>query len=240
MEIEELFSQLGKALQEFRMSVEKGEISPQEAACVLKRAMAILELPVQKKVNPSEISVVLDLAEKEREILADLLMELGGRLAETFREQCEGAEFRKKVLEELRRVNLWFQPPDDFIRMGLAEGFKYFAKKSLEGFPVEIEFHPEGFPEKLPRLLSLFLFRILQGALLYAYRYARATRVELSSSAEKGVLSFQLRHNGSPFDERDAGMLTALIPLYARVRALGGEMEVAENGLIFRIPFISG
>ncbi len=240
MEVEKLFSRMEKALQEFRLGFERGEIPPQEAAYLLKRAIATLELPARKKTSPLEVSAILDLAEKEREIFADLVMELGGRLAETFREQCEGAEFRKKVLEELRKVNLWLQPPDDFISMGMAEGLRYFARKALESSPTEVEIHLESIPGRLPRLLALFLFRILQGAILYASRYARAGKIELSSSVEEGLLAIQLRHDGQPFDERDPGMLTALIPIHARIRALGGEMEVAGKALSFRIPFTPG
>ncbi len=237
MEVEELFSQLDKKLEEIRLSFERDEISSQEIAGLLKKALVVLELSTQKKANPLEINVALDLAEREREIFADLIMELGGHLAEAFREQCEGAEFRKKLLEELRRVNLWLQPPDDFIRMGLVEGFKYFVKKAFENIPVKIELRLEDFPEKLPNLLALFLFRLLQGALLYAHKYARASKIEFYSSREEKTLLIQLRHDGIPFDERDVGMLTALLPLYARVHALGGEMGIVGGALSFRIPF---
>lgn len=238
-EVEELFFKLESAIEELRLNFEKGELSIHEVSHLLRKALALLEMPSQKRVNPSEISFALDLAEKEREIFADLVMDLGGQLAEIFREQAEAREAREKALKILKRMALWLQPPDDFIRMGLGEGIKYFVKKAFEGTRTEIELHLENFPEKLPHLLAFFLFRIFQGALIYAHRYAKAERIEVVSSKERGLIFLKFSHSGLPFDEKDAKMLIALIPLYARVHALGGEMKIAEKTLSFHIPFTS-
>ncbi|MCS7286194.1 MAG: hypothetical protein RMK30_04705 [Anaerolineae bacterium] len=236
-ETEELLSRLEKALHELHLSLAKGELLPHEANYLLRKALSILELSPQKKISPSEISLTLDLAEKEREAFADFVTELGGRIAEAFREQGVGAELLRRVMEDLSKITLWLQSPEDFIKMGLPEGLRYFIKKTFEGLSVKIELQLENFPEKLPRLFALFLFRIFQGALLYAYQYARASRIEISSSKGQGFLSFHLYHDGLPFDERETRMFTALIPLHARVCALGGKMEIAANSLSILIPF---
>lgn len=236
-EVEELFSKLENAIEELRLNLEKSELSTHEVSHLLRKALALLEIPSHKRVNPLEVSFALDLAEKEREIFADLITDFGGQLAEIFQEYSGTKEVCEKALKIFKRTALWLQPPDDFIRMGLTEGIKYFVKKAFEGTPMEIELQLENLPEKLPYLLALFIFRIFQGALLYAYQYAKAHKIEVVSSKEGKLLSLRLSHSGLPFDEKDPKMLGALIPLYARVHALGGEMKIIGNTLSFHIPF---
>ncbi len=230
--VEELFLRIEEALQKLRSKLERGELPYQEAAYTLKKALTLLELSAQREATPLEISSVLDLTEREREIITKLLMELGERLT-----QVEGLDFRKKLQEELRRITLWLQPPDDFIRMGIAEGLKFFARKAFEGLPVQTELNTEGFPNRLPDLLALFLFRIFQGALLYACQSAQARNIKLSFQRAKDSLLISLQHDGLAFDEQKAEMLSALIPLYTRVRALGGDLKIQQSSLYITIPF---
>ncbi len=230
--VEELFPKVEEALQKLRSKLERGELPLQEAAYTLKKALLLLELSAQREVNPLEISSVLDLAEREREITTKLLVRLGECLA-----QAEGPELRRKLQEELRRIALWLQPPDDFIRMGMTEGVKFFARKAFEGLPIQIELNVEGLPDRLPDLLALFLFRIFQGALLYACQSAQARKIELSFKREKDFIFINLQHDGLAFDEQEAEMLSTLIPLYTRVRALGGNLKVKECFLHIAVPF---
>jgi signal transduction histidine kinase len=230
--VEELFPKVEEALQKLRSKLERGELPLQEAAYTLKKALMLLELSAQKEANPLEISSVLDLAEREREITTKLLVELGELLT-----QAEGPDIRKKLQEELRKITLWLQPPDDFIRMGMAEGLRFFARKALEGLPVQIELNIESLPDRLPDLLALFLFRIFQGALLYACQSAQARKIKLSLQKEKDLLLLNLQHDGLAFDEQKAEMLSTIIPLYTRVRALGGNLKIQECFLHITVPF---
>jgi len=230
--IEELFPKVEEALRKLYSKLARGELPPQEAAYTLRKALMLLESSAQKKVNPLEINSVLDLAEREREITTKLLVGLGESLT-----QAEGPELRKKLQEELRRITLWFQPADDFIRMGMAEGLRFFARKAFEGLPVQIELNIESLPDRLPDLLALFLFRIFQGALLYAYQSAQAKKIELSLQREKDFILLNLQHDGLAFDEQKAEMLSTLLPLYTRVRALGGDLKIQECFLHITVPF---
>ncbi len=84
----------------------------------------------------------------------------------------------------------------------------------------------EGFPEELPREVSVELLRVLQEALINVRRHSAAARVEVGLRAEGGALVAAVTDDGKGFDPASTRAGVGLSAMRERVEGLGGEIEV--------------
>jgi signal transduction histidine kinase len=84
----------------------------------------------------------------------------------------------------------------------------------------------EGFPEELPRGVSVELLRVLQEALINARRHSGARNVEVRLRTEGEALVAAVIDDGRGFDPASTRAGVGLSAMRERVEGLGGEIEV--------------
>ena len=84
----------------------------------------------------------------------------------------------------------------------------------------------EGFPEELPREVSVELLRVLQEALVNARRHSGAGNVEVKLRTEDDALVATVIDDGRGFDPASTRAGVGLSAMRERVEGLGGRIEV--------------
>jgi PAS domain S-box-containing protein len=130
--------------------------------------------------------------------------------------------------------------------LGIVSAAKGFCQEMAEQKKVEIDFTDEGIPQRVPKELSLCLFRVLQEALQNAVKHSRAQHFRVKLRGENGELELAVSDAGVGFDQQDAinrrGL--GLISMRERVQLLNGEFSIeSEPGrgttVLARVPFKS-
>jgi signal transduction histidine kinase len=103
----------------------------------------------------------------------------------------------------------------------------------------------EGFPEELPRVVSVELLRVLQEALINARRHSGAGNVEVRLRAEGGALVAGVIDDGRGFDSASTRAGVGLSAMRERVEGLGGRIEVRSQpgrgtNVTVTVPFGDG
>ena len=245
-ELEELSERVGKRLASIKKGVLAGEITPDEALFCLNEALRALE-PVREGELPlpvrRELAAFVDVMEKERAILADLIREAGNNLAnasvdltvlaaeveKVSPEAGEKLKALKDVLLEgakaMKNLLLWLQPLEELARLDLKEGLEYFARQVVEYFPAKVSVELQNLPPKIPSVMALALFRIVQGILYFSLRYACAEEVRVDCRRTPDALVLEVLDNGRPLDERRPEEFSPLVVAYQHVRWLGGSLK---------------
>jgi len=102
-----------------------------------------------------------------------------------------------------------------------------------------------GFPEELPRGVSVELLRVLQEALVNARRHSGARKVEVRLRTEGEALVAAVIDDGRGFDPAPTRAGVGLSAMRERVEGLGGEIEVKSppgegTKVTVRVPLADG
>ncbi len=103
----------------------------------------------------------------------------------------------------------------------------------------------EGFPEELPRGVSVELLRVLQEALINARRHSGARNVKVRLRTEDEALVAAVIDDGRGFDTMASQGGVGLSAMRERVEAVGGEIEVKSppgegTKVTVRVPLADG
>ena len=103
----------------------------------------------------------------------------------------------------------------------------------------------EGFPEELPREVSVELLRVLQEALINVRRHSGARNVGVRLRAGGGALVAGVTDDGGGFDPAATRAGVGLSAMRERVEGLGGEIEVesrpgAGTSVTVSVPLAGG
>jgi PAS domain S-box-containing protein len=103
----------------------------------------------------------------------------------------------------------------------------------------------EGFPEELPRGVSVELLRVLQEALINARRHSGARNVKVRLRTEDEALVAAVIDDGRGFDTTASQGGVGLSAMRERVEAVGGEIEVKSppgegTKVTVRVPLADG
>jgi PAS domain S-box-containing protein len=136
----------------------------------------------------------------------------------------------KALVGLMRDVSASLRPPglDDF---GLESTIQYMLARQFREGPVWT-FDYAGLPARLPPIVEISTYRIVQEAATNIARHARATRVIVEIHGDGTRLELSIRDDGGGFDasrwrERSArGRHTGLAGIDERVQLLGGQFEV--------------
>jgi len=184
-----------------------------------------------------------ELHDEVGQILTGLRMELGslwrGEADSEFRERLDSVKsLAEESLRSVRNLALLLRPSmlDD---LGLGAALRWQAKEfsARSGIPVNIEI--EGEVNSLPEAFRICLYRAIQEALTNCLRHAEASRVAISITQEKDLVSASIQDNGNGFEAsslRTRGL--GLVGMEERVRALQGELTVSSkpgHGTLVRI-----
>ncbi len=190
-----------------------------------------------------------ELHDEVGQILTGLRMELGslwrGEADTEFRERLDSVKsLAEESLRSVRNLALLLRPSmlDD---LGLGAALRWQAKEfsSRSGIPVAIDIEDEV--NSLPEAFRICLYRSIQETLTNCLRHAQASRVAITVTQDKELVSASIQDNGRGFE---AGSLRTrglgLVGMEERVRALQGELTVSSKpgqGTLVRIelPLLS-
>ncbi|MGH9356247.1 MAG: ATP-binding protein [Terriglobia bacterium] len=149
-----------------------------------------------------------------------------------------------KCLTETRTISYMLHPP------GLEElGFSSTAKWYVEGFSkrsgIQVDLKLPAESKRLPRILELALFRILQEGLTNIHRHAHSQSAEIEVDLSADEVALQVRDYGqgvppellAQFRANGTGAGVGLRSMRERVSELGGrfEIESGKDGTLIRV-----
>jgi len=112
--------------------------------------------------------------------------------------------------------------------LGLAAAAAGFCRELSDRQKVQIDFHSEGIPKKLPQGISLCLFRVLQEALQNATRHSGSRCFQVTLSRSSTEIQLTVQDSGIGFDPEAAlrGPGLGLTSMKERVKLIGGELSL--------------
>jgi signal transduction histidine kinase len=112
--------------------------------------------------------------------------------------------------------------------LGLESACKGFCTELSARPNVEIEFHSENIPPKLPKETSLCLFRVLQEALQNAVKHSgvRSFRVSLDATSDEVKLSVSDSGSGFDFNQAISGQGLGLTSMKERLKLVDGQLSI--------------
>jgi two-component system NarL family sensor kinase len=136
------------------------------------------------------------------------------------------------ALEEVRSLSRQMHPPE---WQGLALGTALTQLWELSGIPQKYHssLHVEPLPRQPELEVKVLLYRAAQEAFSNLARHSKATRVEMSLTAQTETLTLEVRDNGIGFDPEVVFSALAHIAsgiglraLRNQAKALGGELQI--------------
>jgi len=112
--------------------------------------------------------------------------------------------------------------------MGLVAASASLCRELSERQNVEIDFHCEDIPKKLPPEVALCLFRVLQEALHNAVRHSGARHFEVSLTSEPSEIQLTVHDAGVGFDPEKAvsGQGLGLTSMRERLKLVDGQLSI--------------
>ena len=105
---------------------------------------------------------------------------------------------------------------------------KGYCKEISERHNVEIKFHSENIPAKLPDEISLCLFRVLQEALQNAVKYSGVRTFLVSFGRTANEIELRVRDSGAGFDPEQVinGHGLGLTSMHERLKLVDGRLAI--------------
>lgn len=112
--------------------------------------------------------------------------------------------------------------------LGLASALRSFCKEFSQQKSVNLAFKDENVPKRLPRDISLCLFRVAQEALSNAVKYSGATRISIDLRGTNDAIQLEISDAGVGFDVEDAKQHAGLglISMQERVHLVNGTFSI--------------
>ena len=168
-------------------------------------AVLAMELAtLAKNIEPAQPAALenLKLAMAEAERLADDLQDISHRL-------------HPSIIDDL----------------GLAAALRSECMSTMDQFKIPIEINSAGVPERLPKDVSLCVYRVVQEALRNMVKHSHATEARVSLSAVQDTLVLTIEDNGVGFNSsqmKSRGGL-GLVSMEERARLVAGSFSVKSN-----------
>jgi PAS domain S-box-containing protein len=112
--------------------------------------------------------------------------------------------------------------------LGLVAACAGFCRELSDRHKIEIAFHSEDVPKKLPQEIALCLFRILQEALQNAVKHSGVQHFEVSLIGGSSEIHLTIRDSGIGFDPAEAimGPGLGLTSMKERLKLVDGELSL--------------
>jgi signal transduction histidine kinase len=151
-----------------------------------------------------------------------------------------------RISREVHQLALELRPTalDDF---GLEAALANYTEEWGARAGVEVDFHAEGIPGRLPAVTETALYRVVLEALTNVLKHALATRVSVVLQGSPGHVVAIVEDNGSGFDPEPALLGWAgerrlgILGMRERVALVGGELTIDSGAgrgtsVIARVP----
>jgi PAS domain S-box-containing protein len=112
--------------------------------------------------------------------------------------------------------------------LGLAAAASSFCKEMSERQGVQVDFHSEGVPKKLPQEIALCLFRVLQEGLQNALKHSGSRVLEVWLIGASNEIELTVSDSGVGFDLEKAitGRGLGLTSMQERLKLVHGELFI--------------
>lgn len=140
-------------------------------------------------------------------------------------------ELTSRTLEEVHKLSVELRPTllDD---LGLIAALRSYSKDFSQKYGVKVAFHASGFEQRVPPLVEVTVYRVVQEALTNIAKYASAKTVHLKFERHGAKLQAQVCDDGLGFDpehvlaqKRKENRL-GLLGMQERVTLLGGNFSL--------------
>lgn len=142
----------------------------------------------------------------------------------------------ERSIVETRTLSILLHPPllDE---VGFASAARLFADEFTKRSGIEVKLGLSDGIDRLPELVEIALFRILQESLTNVHRHSGSSRVQIELTMEKQRLTLTVRDFGSgmpaetlaAFQRKGANGGVGLAGMRERVNDLGGQFEIASS-----------
>lgn len=152
-------------------------------------------------------------------------------------------ELTSRTLEEVHKLSVELRPTllDD---LGLIAALRSHAKDFSQQHGLPVNFHASGFEQRVPPLVEVAVYRVVQEALTNIAKYASAKTVDLILERTDDTLRAEIRDDGVGFDpervlaEKRKENRLGLLGMQERVAILGGQFHLkSAEGEGTRISF---
>lgn len=152
-------------------------------------------------------------------------------LEEARKRVAELQELTSRTLEEVHKLSVELRPTllDD---LGLIAALRSYSKDFSKKHGVRVSFHAEGFEQRVPPLVEVAVYRVVQEALTNIAKYASASTVHLRLLRSESTLHAEVRDDGVGFDpehvlaqKRKENRL-GIMGMQERVTLLGGSFHL--------------
>jgi len=151
--------------------------------------------------------------------------------------ECNGiSDYIIQMVENVRRLSRDLSPRiiED---LGLFSALRWLAESSARHMNIELLFEMDDIDSLLSPEAQITLYRIFQEAITNIVKYAKATRIWISTKKGeiKNILTFILKDNGVGFDlEYFVGHISTekglgLAAMNERTKMLGGSFEISSQ-----------
>jgi PAS domain S-box-containing protein len=112
--------------------------------------------------------------------------------------------------------------------LGLGAAAASLCREASNRQKVEIDFQSHGVPQKLPREISLCLYRVLQEALQNAIKHSDSRQLEVSLTFKSNEIQLTVRDSGIGFDSEEAlkGGGLGLTSMRERLKLVDGNLSI--------------
>lgn len=156
---------------------------------------------------------------------------------------AEMHELTANTLQEVHKLSVELRPTllDD---LGLIAALRSYSKDFSQKHDVRVEFIASGFEERVPPLVEVAVYRVVQEALTNVAKYAKARTVTLTLNRHETCLHVEVQDDGCGFDperllaQKLKEHRLGLLGMQERVTLLGGTFSLqASEGQGCRIAF---
>ncbi|MGQ9627910.1 MAG: sensor histidine kinase [Anaerolineae bacterium] len=154
----------------------------------------------------------------------------------------------RQGLDKVRWLVSELQPPPLLSELGLMKSLQIYSKRYMDSFGIQVKLDLQALEERLPAIMELLIFRIIQEALQNIRKHASASQVVIKSRRERENLIFSIEDNGHGFSpelldpQGQKGL--GLISMQDRAALLRGKLRIVdkkEKGVqvVLSIPYPS-
>jgi PAS domain S-box-containing protein len=208
-----------KALEKSRKELKQLTFSLFETIEEERRRMA-LRLHDDMGQSLVALNVEFDLLEKR--VLAGETIDEG--MLASIREQL------RDITESTRQISYSLHPPmlED---LGLVPALQRYVERFIVGENLTVDFEASGFDEKLPRQISLTLYRVAQEALTNIVRHAGASHavVQLTKGYPRVIMKIEDNGRGFAFGKEPPRQGLGIVGMRERIERLGGDFRILTN-----------
>lgn len=138
----------------------------------------------------------------------------------------------KTIINGMREI-IYNLRPMSLENLGLAATIEAYCLQHKKNYDIEVEFQKQEKEPKLPFILMVTIYRILQEAGCNVVKHSGATKMYVTLSYENGTLILEVKDNGKGFDTKE--LLTSekeklhgfgLAMMKERTALLGGTIRI--------------